>query len=301
MSEVVYEEFLPRVFIYKNLLPSHKEITDHFRNLIEKNEATTICQKYTEWSVFGKNIAFNWDFIERDDKDLTQYSEKDIAEINKEKSFLEEMMNAFYVATDHYLQAQGVEKEDDWVIMKPAMSIYEPTTEENERGPGAHGPLAMDYHTDYEQLKRDMPGDKFVLTCTFYFNDDYEGGEVDFLANGESHLYKPEAGDVCVFPSGNPDYFSEGFTYYHGVGAVKGSRKFFTRTFYMKPYAGSPEWLANQEKYGEEVWAEMEKARIFAGMRQHMDKMMEINIEKPISAEDLGIDLDKECGLEEFK
>lgn len=282
-------------------MPNAIDIAKHADWFIDNNENHLIWREATDWSIFGKNISFDGSHVTSDVS--VSFPPNSIEEeyYNKEKSYVKEIINAFEVSTSHYLNIQNVKKNDSWIMMYPAICRYDVTTEENYRGEGSEGPLAMTYHTDYEILKAEQPGNKFVLTCTVYLNDDYEGGEIEFLANGEVTVYKPKAGDVVVFPSGHPNYFSEEFTYYHGVRAITNGKKFFLRIFWTEPYAGSEEWLANQAKYGEEVWAEMEKARIVAGMRTHEATMREINIQKPVTLEDLGIDPEKECGLEEFR
>jgi hypothetical protein len=97
-----------------------------------------------------------------------------------------------------------------------------------------------------------------------YLNDDYEGGEISFKVFKEDGTYskieyKPQQGDVMVFPSGEP--------FFHGVKTVQSNNKYFLRTFWWYNFDGTPEWHANQEKYGEEQWALMEKERWKAGFR----------------------------------
>jgi hypothetical protein len=102
-----------------------------------------------------------------------------------------------------------------------------------------------------------------------YLNDDYDGGEVSFkVFQDESndpdaeyvrHMYKPESGDVTIFPSRAP--------YYHGVRSVHNGIKYFIRSFYMYDYDGSEEWHANKNKYGEELWRQMEVERQKADMK----------------------------------
>ena len=99
-----------------------------------------------------------------------------------------------------------------------------------------------------------MPGPKFHTTCTFYINDNYNGGDVEFYVNGDIINHKPKAGDLMVFPSGEP--------FYHGVKTIPDGNKFFVRNFVMFDYDGSEEWLANQKKYGAYRWAKMEFERI---------------------------------------
>lgn len=289
MSKIEYEEFLPRVYVYKNLIKDTKSIIAKMESILyDQDHESLYFLGPLDWGVFGKLI----------DIKSVNSSDPNIANSSlyiEEKQIIDQLYSAFFAATDHYLAAQKLEKPDSWTIMGPSLSIYQPTTE--IRGKGVFGSLAMAHHTDYEQLKAEMPGNKFALTCTMYLNDDYEGGGVDFLADGTSYLYTPKAGDVVVFPSGHPKYFSEGFTYYHGVQEIRNANKYFVRCFYQEPYAGSEEWLANQKKYGEEVWEEMEKARIMAGMKATAPELV-IEIENSIQKE---IDNSKECGLAEFK
>ena len=83
------------------------------------------------------------------------------------------------------------------------------------------------------------------------------GGEIEFYVDGEFvPAYKPEAGDIMVFPSGEP--------YYHGVRTATQGNKYLIRNFMIYPYPGSPEWLANQIEYGAIKWLEMEKKRVDA-------------------------------------
>lgn len=303
MSEIVFEEFLPKVYIYKNLMPHAKEIAEYSQWFIENNKKHDIWDEYTQWAEFGQNISFNDMHVTPDyDTFPKNAGEKQKEYYYKEKRYIRELIAAFETSTAHYLKAQNFKKPETWRMMRPAICRYVPTTEETIRGRGSNDrPMAMTYHTDYEILKEEMPGDKFALTCAVYLNDDYVGGGIEFLENGVPHLYKPKAGDVIVFPSGNPKYFSEEFTYYHGVEAIESGNKFFVRMFYVEPYEGSKEWLANQEKYGKDVWMEMEQARIVAGMRKHETTMLELNTAKPLTFKDVGIDPEKECGLEEFR
>lgn len=316
MSDIIYEEFLPKVFIYKNLLPNAKEMAEYADWFMESGEEHLIWRKPTEWGVFGENIAFDRSWVPETTA-LEKFPEptrepqqilnmniagtKEEEYFEKESQYLKDLVSAFEKSTRHYLNAQNIEIEEDWWMMYPAICRYNPTIEENYRGEGNVGPLAMVHHTDYEKIKADMPGDKFLVTCTMYLNDDFEGGEVEFLVDGKPYLYTPEAGDVVIFPSGHPDFLSEDYTYYHGVGAIKSGKKYFVRSFWMKPYEGSPEWLANRDKYGEEVWMKMEEARMVAGLRTHEALMYQIEIsEEPLTFEDAGIDTSKECGLHEF-
>jgi hypothetical protein len=114
--------------------------------------------------------------------------------------------------------------------------------------------MTMQYHTDFVVSQREMPGDKFHTTMTFYINDDYDGGDLEFYIDNNIINHKPKAGDLVVFPSTDP--------YYHGVKKIANGNKYFVRNFVMTNYAGSEEWLKQQREIGAYRWAKMEWARI---------------------------------------
>lgn len=305
MSEIIYKEILPKVFVYKNLIPNHKSYYEFLSKVHDNKIQTYIFYEPEQWGHYGQSLTHRAKHEDR----LPIVIENQIGafpeakeEIAFEAKLIKEFDDAFIAATDHFLEKHNLlEAKKNWIIQPPSFDMYNPTSEEHmlEYLYENNGiKLAMSHHSDYQVEREEMPGNKFVLTVTFYINDDYDGGELRFLNKSIDTPYKPEAGDIVVFPSGNPKYLSEEGRYFHGVGAVKNSRKFFCRSFYVEPYLGSDEWLANQAKYGEEVWAEMEKARIAAGLRKMGE---EIKIENPITLEDLGIDPETECGLEEFR
>jgi hypothetical protein len=106
--------------------------------------------------------------------------------------------------------------------------------------------MTLPFHTDFYQRDADVPGLKAEYTITMYLNDDYDGGEIDFriFDRGENDMrivgdrlvpidenygeipeiaYKPQAGDVIIFPSRPP--------FYHGVRRVLTGTKYFARMF----------------------------------------------------------------------
>jgi predicted 2-oxoglutarate/Fe(II)-dependent dioxygenase YbiX len=122
--------------------------------------------------------------------------------------------------------------------------------------------MTMQYHTDYIIGEKDMPGPKFFLTTTMYINDDYDGGDVEFFVDDKYYPYKPEAGDILIFPSTEP--------YYHGVKTIKNGNKFFIRNFIQYYYEGSEEWLKNQRYFGAVNWMKKETERLEKETRSNM-------------------------------
>lgn len=112
-------------------------------------------------------------------------------------------------------------------------------------------------HTDWHNHRSDEPGPKQIITYTLYLNDDYEGGEIDFVDENNQHVYvyKPKRGDVTVFPSGQP--------YWHGArGVTSGNPKIFIRTFSVYTFKGTEEWNQGCLNWGATRWVRMESERV---------------------------------------
>lgn len=117
--------------------------------------------------------------------------------------------------------------------------------------------FTIDIHTDWHEQRQDWPGPKQIATYTFYLNDDYEGGEVDFISENEKSMttFKPKKGDITAFPSGRP--------YWHSARAAhSGKNKLFIRIFACKQYIGSQSWIRGTALYGVENWLEKEKNKV---------------------------------------
>lgn len=295
LDQLKFEEFYPKIHIYKNLLPSADRLVEILKESGQDRAASYYFNMWDKWHVFGETIGgitFNPIY-----EDLVDEEKKAAEEI-----IVRELDAAFAKATQHYMRHYGVKKGDDWTTMGPSICKYD-----SEMEHCGLSDLSMKYHTDYDYIRGDEPGDKFAITCTMYLNDDYEGGEMWFNLSGSSadsfgeiplpksqiHVYKPSAGDVLVFPSGHPDVLSEDSTYFHGVSRTwksesNPSNKYFIRSYYLIPFDGTPEWLENQAKYGEDVWERMETERIKARVKTHKELQI---LKTRTSASD------KECGL----
>lgn len=261
-----FEEIYPKIFVYKN---PWKDINLVTKTIIDSeiNPEGSILSDWHSWYTFGKEVNM-LNFENKLENERTKL----------EKEVWEEIKDVFYKTTQHYSEIHNVPIEKDaivydevenkemnlWQLMGPSICKY-------EEGAGIEEDvfdLAMHMHTDYQKEYENNRGYKFTVTATMYLNDNYAGGGLDFLV-GENKLiyYKPEAGDVLVFPAGDPNYLSEpGELYRHGVRKAYGSPKYFIRNHWQRYYIGSKEWLEQEKIYGKENWSVMERARIKEGI-----------------------------------
>ena len=257
-------EIYPNILVYKNMFKdiskSYKVLTD---SLVESEDR--LFSPWTQWSIFGEYLNPIIPGFSMSDKYGNLKSVETKTEIEEsQKQFGIEMMENFHLVTEDYIKRYNVD-----------IDLSEISLDENENPTakwrwtgGTIGkyristdlePVGMRYHSDYMREQGSSPGYKFVITCTIYFNDDYDGGEIDFAMGDKLVKYKPEAGDLLVFPSGHPDYLTEdGMPYLHGVMPSYNKNKFLARMYWQKYQKGTDEWYAKEKEFGKEVWASMQ-------------------------------------------
>lgn len=180
------------------------------------------------------------------------------------KEVIDILENAFYESTKYYFE-QYEGKLDNWMHSGSNILKYEGraakaeelsneskvTAAKHDTTTGAAGgtkELTLPFHTDFYQADEFVEGPKAEYTVTIYLNDDYEGGEIDYrIFNGKETevrlvdgdlvaidpsygdipkiAYRPQAGDIIIFPSRPP--------FYHGVRRVQTGTKRFVRMFWM--------------------------------------------------------------------
>jgi hypothetical protein len=240
MSNFTVETLYPKVEIYKGLLPDHKEIFEVIKSTEGKN-GEHYFNKWTPWASFGTYASTKF-------KGAVQHLLGQDETFDKEYWAAETVYDAYNIAIDDYLIRNNVQLPEGAALASSSFCKYGSDIDVLENN------LTMQYHTDFKQGEKDMPGNQFFLTCTVYINDDYDGGDIEFYVDGKFISHKPKAGEIMVFPSGQP--------YYHGVKTATNGNKYLIRNFIMYPNPGSKEWLANQVEYGVFRWAEMEKERL---------------------------------------
>lgn len=267
MTEILnVVEIYPKIFVYKGLF---KNIENTYSLLKEsQGEEDGLFSPWSPWSRFGEYI--NPIFINHNDNLKIDYVKKIKVSTEKQeehKQVVLEILNNFMIATKDYIAKNNVDFDENKIVSDVKDHNGNPIKEWEYTGPSIaryrtdiEDPVAMTYHTDYIREPIVTPGHKFAITALTYFNDDYESGEIDFIVNGEAYMYKPEAGDVLVFPSGHPEFLmSEKFIYLHGVMPARNNSKYLSRMYWTKYSLGAPEWFENEEKFGKEKWQEMQK------------------------------------------
>ena len=257
-------EIYPHILVYKNMFKdiskSYKVLTD---SLVESDDR--LFSPWTQWSIFGDYLNPIVPGFSMSDKFGNLKSLKTSTQVQEDqKNFSIEMMENFHLVTEDYIKRYSLDIDlsslsvdesgnsvPTWRWTGGTIGKYHISSEEEKVG--------MRYHSDYIREQGYAPGYKFVITCTIYFNDNYEGGEVDFAMGDKLVKYKPEAGDLLVFPSGHPDYLTEdGMPYLHGVMPSYNNNKFLSRMYWQKYQKGTDEWYEKEKEFGKEVWTSMQ-------------------------------------------
>lgn len=259
-------EIYPNILVYKNVFENTEKMYEILKNSSNDND-DRILGKWSKWAQFGHYI--NYPAGEDFNKSWSYENLKTLNALTKkqedEKYFLLELANGFDKVTDHYILKYGNDFKFDkketietkegsvvplWQMYGPSICKYHKEILEQ---------MSMTYHSDFIREPIPSPGYKFAITANAYFNDDYDGGEIDFYVSGELIKYKPEAGDWLVFPSGHPEVLKkEDSVYLHGVFPSSKNEKYFARMYWKKYSFGSPEWFKKEEEFGKKEWYDMQ-------------------------------------------
>lgn len=257
---VEHTEIYPNIFVYKNLFKDISKTT----SLLKEEDGEGLFSPWTQWASHGQYInplfkdhphTMTMDYIEKEVETASPKQEE-------QKLAILELFNNFYLATKDYINKNNVDFDETafvkdregashklWITHGPSIARYR-TDMDRDWG--------LVYHSDYVREPIKTPGEKFVITALTYFNDDYEGGEIDFVVNGEAYMYKPEAGDLVVFPAGHPEILTkDGKVYLHGVMVPRKENKYISRMYWMKYEDGSDEWYEKENEFGKDTWKEM--------------------------------------------
>jgi hypothetical protein len=241
MNKLDYVELYPNIDVYRNVLKDVDQMYSVMNDSEKNSKGKYFLKTWDPWAHFGTYSQ------KKDSKEILADTLSHEMFI-KEKNFVEEVEEAYNKVILDYVQRHKINLPDGWRFSGCSYSKY------NANIDTLLNNMTMQYHTDHITSQKDMPGDKFFITCTMYINDDYEGGDIEFYVDKKLINHKPQAGDILVFPSTEP--------YFHGVKTINTNEKFFVRNFIMTPHNGTEEWLENQRKFGAYRWAKMEQERI---------------------------------------
>lgn len=238
ISNFSYKQIYPHIFVYKNLFPDNKRLYSILKESSINGDGESFLSKWTDWFVFG-SYAYEKGFdalslIEKhNEQKLNQFGIDLLKEFCKEELYLiTRVKGRISQALMHYIGANSVILPENSYIAKPNYAKYKP---EVVIGYLNSNELTMNYHTDYGIGEWFWENENFLITSTTYMNDDYDGGEITFFINGDIVTYKPEAGDILVFPSGSPLYAPDKNPYFHGVKKVVGNEKYLIRSYIKYP------------------------------------------------------------------
>lgn len=264
-SAIEVVEIYPAILVYKNVFKDPEKTFNILKDS-SKNDEDRFLGEWTQWSSFGEYINSTIaNFYKEFNMENLKSAEAKTKNQQDQKEFLIELLESFYVVTEDYISRYGKEfnfNKDETIVTKtgdtvPLWQIYGPSICKYHKD--INDSMSMTYHSDFIREPIHSPGYKFGITANAYFNDDYEGGEIDFFVSGELVKYKPEAGDWLLFPSGHPEILTkDGTVYLHGVFPSKGSEKYFSRMYWRKYSVGSDEWFEKEEEFGKEEWAAMQ-------------------------------------------
>ena len=255
------------ILIYKNYLKESNKILNILKDTESLTDSFYLFNSWSPWQAtwHGRAMTINGSYW----NDLPSKTDEEDPKITDQRYFFESVYKAYVDVLKDYIELNkekqiwpnfiknwDVENWTNWKMSGISCLKYEPQESKHDPENGIYD-LPMNFHTDTNQEDTESPGDKMVVTVTMYLNDDYEGGEISLYDAPDNivYNYKPKPGDITVFPSFHP--------YYHGVLPFDKGPRYLLRMFLSYKYPGSSVWFENENKYGKESWAEMEKERLY--------------------------------------
>lgn len=289
-------EIYPYIIVYNNVFDDPERMYEIVKRIgTQENE---LFESWNQWYSFGEKVENFGVLFDRTASEIKII--QDVETINKvqedQKYFITELVKGFHLVNNDYIKRFNIgfdlnlkskpknpvgqneadyfktfpEEVSTWQWTGPSLCKYYVDAGKGEE-------LEMSYHSDYIREPIITPGYKFAITTTTYINDDYEGGDLDFVIDNKLIGYKPKIGDFVVFPSGHPEILTEnGKVYLHGVKNSYKSEKYFTRLYWTKFNPGDDEWFENEEKYGKEEWKNMQESI----MHEYRQKVQKKDIDK---------------------
>lgn len=240
------KELYPKIWVFSKAIQNPDKLIDYY-----VNDPINV-NRWVPWYTFGDMISdFGLGFGNIDHFPSKEEWTSNFAECDDPYKL--ELAHTFYDASALYVARTGATLPN-WESPNWGIARYFPDVEDFSGG------RTMQYHTDYQQDRKEYPGAKNMITAVGYPNDDYEGGEISFRIVKEGTkdevereiIYKPEAGDLIIFPSV--------FPYYHGVLNVKKNPKYIIRFYWNSIEEATEDYEYFSNKYGDN-WDQLELVR----------------------------------------
>jgi len=167
---------------YKNVIPEPEKLISLIENVNQRlllnehqNASATIVKDWSPWS-YG-DMVFNYQKFFPESKDIldTDYYSSEM------KQIADVLYGSLEKAFDHYSKILYPFAEKNIKSREHSIHLL-------KYGPGGHLPA----HQDQGVSSR-------VLSSVMYLNDNYSGGEIEFINSGVK--LKPKAGSIIFFPS----------------------------------------------------------------------------------------------------
>lgn len=236
-----------KVWVFKNAFSMGEGMINHYQSNFPDD--------WIPWYEFGSHILIPTPGKRYESFPTQEQWNSLILDINDPKAkniYVQELMQKFYDCTKQYCEGLNVDL-GNWCWQSVDIACY-------KDGFGVNDKQGMNYHTDFQEERKDEPGFKFGITALFYLNDNYEDGGLRFIVLNddrsevlEKFRYKPSAGDILIFPSRHP--------FYHSSDIAKNGIKHLVRAYWRYEFDGTEEFLNERSSYNPEDWEVMLKER----------------------------------------
>jgi len=223
------------ILLYKNVFKDFEDILSFFKEAESYKENIYIMKKFETWGHHGI-----WTEIDSDNFHI--FNNANTLEEIKQKFILEKIYEAYKFVKKDFMIKYG--DKDIWPSHYNKINLFNEGSNAkiaflkyntNDSENGKRPPINFNaFHSDVFEQDMDTPGYKLIFTSMMYLNDNYEGGEICFWDQDKVVGYKPEAGDIVVFPSCEP--------FYHGVLNTYNHERYAIRVNYCAVTEGSKEF-----------------------------------------------------------
>lgn len=220
------------IILYKNVFKDSGDILSFFKKAETYDENVYIMKKFDTWGHHGI-----WTEIDSDSFHI--FRNANTEEEIEQKFILEKIYEGYKLVNKDFMSKYG--DKDIWPRHYSKINLFNEGSNAKiaflkyDANDGQRPTINVNaFHSDVFQQDMDTPGYKLIFTSMIYLNDDYGGGEICFWDGQKIVGYKPEAGDIVVFPSCEP--------FYHGVLNTYGQDRYAIRVNYCAVTDGSEEF-----------------------------------------------------------